>query len=296
MKRINGRYSAALAAVCCLLRAVPRFLSGTPRTPLRILCLVAFDTLHRQRFSRPLSQERLRVLSDLLDFGACANAALDNKCCNAGDYNRYRQRLENAGMGRLADDYVSRLRSLERQRPATGGGLSNFDAVRRYRESVVRLSLELIAATALRSEDESAPRSGSPFSLASELDILFRIVMQCQIIDDVIDHAHDVAAGLPGFLTASSSWEQSLAWTSQAVRDYSAMGGLPDSEREFPQRIALCLVTLLTKLVLHGAGTFTAIASRRPGDCRTEVPSPHFGGRLFSRRWHGQGQREPKAE
>ena len=87
------------------------------------------------------------------------------------------------------------------RRPSIGGDHRRFDDVRSYREAVARLSLATVAAIALNAECLEE-ESGRLIATAT-WTALFRIAMQCQIIDDVVDYAEDLSAGLPSFLTAS---------------------------------------------------------------------------------------------
>ena len=50
-----------------------------------------------------------------------------------------------------------------------------------------------------------------------DFNILFRIAMQCQIIDDVLDYSSDRSAGLTSFLTASASLPDAIERTHQAA-------------------------------------------------------------------------------
>ena len=84
-----------------------------------------------------------------------------------------------------------------------------------------------------------------------DLEALFPIVMQCQIIDDVLDYTQDVTAGLPSFLTASGSLPQAMALTAGAARDYAASDVLSSASGLFPLRVALYAVTAVTKLVVR---------------------------------------------
>ena len=249
LEQCHGRISAVLVSVTCFLRGLPFFFSTTPGTPLRVLCMIAFDTLHVLRNSKPLPHHRLRVLAALLDFGACANAALDNKRYCTKEFDATWQRLQDAGLNALVDEYVSRLRNLERQRPSPGGDHRQFEEIRTYREAVARLSLGIIAATALG--DEYFENGSQPTHGDDELETLFRIVMQCQIIDDVRDYAKDASAGLPSFLTASASLPQAIELTAQAARNYATGCDSPQSGEMFPLRMALFGVSALAKLIIR---------------------------------------------
>jgi len=247
----HSRTSALLASIACFVHDLPLFFSAVPKTPLRVLCIIAFDTLHTLRNARPMPRQRAKVLASLLDFGACTNASLDGKryCVKAQD--EARQRLREAGLGPLVDEYVSELQLLESHRPSPGPGGDDHTcaAVRAYRESVASLSLEVIAAAALDPESKQPVRRSVHDD--DGLEILFRIVMQCQIIDDVIDYSKDSAAGLPGFLTASASLAQALKWAAQAADRYSELRAFARSAETFPLRLALIVVSAMTRLILR---------------------------------------------
>jgi hypothetical protein len=233
-------------SIICLLRGLPLFFRPTPGTPLRVLCIVALDTIHVLRYSQPLSRQRRTELASFLDFQACTNAVWDRKPLCAAEYQALRQRLEKASLGSWIAEYLCRLRELETRRPYVGGDLRRVDDVRSYREAVVRLSLATITAIALNTEclEESIQATSDDRDVAA----LFRMAMQCQIIDDVVDYRTDLSAGLPSFLTASASLPQAMASTAEAARSYAARRGR--AAAVFPLEVALRVVTLLTKLVV----------------------------------------------
>ena len=146
-------------SVTCLLRGLPLFFRAAPKTPLRVLCIIALDTLHVLRHSQPLPRKRISELATFLDFQACTNAAWDHKDLCEAEYQAIRQRLEKAGLGSWIEEYLGRLRELERRRPSIGGDHRRFDEVRSYREAVARLSLATVTAIALNAR---APRRGHP--------------------------------------------------------------------------------------------------------------------------------------
>jgi hypothetical protein len=235
----------------------------TPKTPLRVLCIIALDTVHVLRNAQPLPRRRCKQLATFLDFQACTNAVWDGKDPCAQEYRALRQRLERAGLGVWITEYLSRLRELETRRPSVGGGLRRFDDVRSYRETVARLSLATVAAIALNAEClEEGIRATY---CDSDVAALFRMAMQCQIIDDVVDYRKDLSAGLPSFLTASASLPQAIALTADAARSYASSRGPSAGGGVFPLEAALHVVTIVTKLVV-------GVARRR------EVRNRHIGG------------------
>jgi hypothetical protein len=82
--------------------------------------------------------------------------------------------------------------------------------------------------------------------------VLFRILMQCQIIDDVIDYEADRSAGLPGFLTAAATRPEAVALTADASRRYAERGPLP-AQGAWPLRMALWAASAVTQLVVRVA-------------------------------------------
>lgn len=257
----HGSLSASWAAVRCLLRGLPLFLGARPKTPLRVLCMIVFDTLHVLRTSRPLSREKLEVLAAALDFGACANAALDHKDYCPHEYQTLRERLLKAGVGPTVEEYVRQLWQLERRRPSPGGDEGRHDEVRWYRETVARLSLRFVAAIAFG--DERLEGELGATHRDADLETPFRIVMQCQIIDDVLDYAEDASAGLPSFLTASASLPRAIELTARAARHYALCSDLPHSNGALPLRAALIAVAAVAKIVLRlGPWRFVVPPSR----------------------------------
>src|SRR5687768_245825 len=247
-----GPLRAGLVSITCLLRGVPLFFSAAPRTPLRVLCIVALDTIHVLRHSQPLSRHRRKELATFLEFQSCTNAMWDRKPLCAEEYQAQRQRLEKAGLGPWIAEYVVRLRELETRRPQVGGDRRRFDAVRSYREAVARLSLATITAIALNAEDldEGIRATHDDGDVAA----LFRMAMQCQIIDDVVDYEEDLAAALPSFLTAAASLPQALSWTAAAAGSYALVHGHSAGRTVWPVRVALGLVTTATRIVIAVAG------------------------------------------
>ena len=271
-----GSLRAGLVSITCLLRGLPLFFCAAPATPLRVLCIVALDTIHVLRYSQPLSRQRRKELGTFLDFQACTNAMWDRKQLCAAEYQALRQRLEKAGLGVWITEYLNRLSELETRRPPVGGDRRRFDDVRSYREAVARLSLATVAAIALNAEClEDAIRS-----TYCERDVaaLFRMAMQCQIIDDVVDYGEDLSAGLPSFLTASASLPQAIALTTEAARSYGARLRRSAGGGVIPLEAALHVLTTVTTLVVAVA------RKRRSAPAPRRHHSNQRGHRLRARR------------
>ena len=233
-----------------LLRHLPLLLRAVPGTPLRVLAIMALDTVHIIRLARPMPRDRIAQLASFLNFQACTNAALDHKCLCQADYETLERRLELAGLRSRMDTYLNGLRDLESRRPPIGGDWRSFDEVRRYREGVVRFSLAAIVAIGF--DTASLEDATVEIDRDGNLDALFHIALQCQVIDDVLDYSQDLAAGLPSFLTATDSSPESLALTAGLARSY---GSRPHSTGHvaLPIRLVLSLITAITTLVVETA-------------------------------------------
>jgi hypothetical protein len=247
--RACSRISSTLTSVRSVRRCLPLFVSARPRTPLRVLCVMAFDALHQLRYSKPLPVATHRVLAALLDFGACTNAIFDDKAYCRKELELTRQILDEAGLHSMVEEVLRRLSDLEGRRPSPFGDDRQFHEARSYREAVARLWLGTVAATAAGSRclDE-----GILATYADDvLELLFRIVMQCQIIDDVLDYSRDASAGLPSFLTASASLPDAIERTHQAACEYAHYRDLPQSNDMLPLRVALGVASICAKLMIR---------------------------------------------
>lgn len=211
-------FTVGVTAVISLCRVVPFLWRERPATPLRILCMAAFDTVSMLRHCRRIRPDRLQDLAVLLDHAACLNRFYDEKGFSQQEYLATKKQLASAGIQQLAEVYRTWLRCLEQQRPAIGAESWEFHQARRYREEVVELSLALLSAQVF--ERASLDESLASLNREEDMQLLLRIVMQCQVIDDVLDYRTDHFAGLPSFLTTSQTIAQGLAQTRRASRGY----------------------------------------------------------------------------
>lgn len=246
-----GPMRASLVAASSLLRRLPLFLRATPRTPLRVLGIIAFDTLHVLRTSEPLPRNRICELAAFLDFQGCANAEWDLKNVCRTEYLAIRQQLETAGLGSCVEAYLARLGELEGRRPLIGGDQQRFEAVRSYREAVARLSIATAAAIALHGG--CLNKGIRAIQCDRDVETLSRILMLCQVIDDVLDYHEDLSARLPSYLTACASRSQSVALTRTAVGSYAGRPMGAADEPVFPLRLALWVFTAVTTFVVRTA-------------------------------------------
>ncbi len=248
-----GRIRSTIAALVASARGIPLFFRASPRTPLRSLGIIALDVLHRLRRARRLPSVTVRRLSLFLDFQGCANAEWDDKPLSRTHYDTLRARLIDEGLGPCIESYLHHLQVLESTRPAAGGTLDGFDDIRRYREAVARLSLQTAAAIALSPPSSTRIVTAADCDGDSDVDLLVRVLIQCQVVDDVLDYETDMSAGLPSFLTACAPVAQSLALTDRAVRGYLSEGLRGTGPAVFPFRVALLGSTAITMVVLRAA-------------------------------------------
>ena len=238
--------SKALAPARCALRHLRLLVAASPKTPLRVLCIIALDTVHALRHSYPIPQKRIRHVAEFIDFQACTNAMWDRKPLCPQEYSAIRRRLETAGLEAYVLDYLGRLQELESWRPRVCGAPRNFEEVRVYREAVARVSLAAVAAVAFGSRLEHESRA---IHQDSHMNTLFRIVMQCQVVDDILDYRHDLGTGLPSFLTATRSRAQAMGLTATAARSYFMHS--PRRRTALPFRLALSVMSILTMAVIR---------------------------------------------
>ena len=251
MKRAEPRVGclgASLTAMISAVRGVLLLSTTRPGTPLRAMCLMALDTVHVFRTSQRLSLQRLKTVASLLDCGACANDFFDGNDFSRRKFRATCRMLDRAELCVPVSDYLGRLRALEKRRPVPGGDNRRHRQVQTYREAVIRLSLGMAVATALG--NLSIQEGTSATHDEKDIELLFRIVMLCQIIDDILDYTNDTVDGVPSFLTAHASPSQALTLTSDASTCYAYSGELPSSPHLLPFRVALWGVTVLAKLAI----------------------------------------------
>ncbi len=209
---------------------------------------MAFDMLHQIRTSKRLPPDRIRSLAVLLDFGATANAAFDGKTYCQQEFRTTRKLLDDIGMSETVAAYWKQIQQLELRRPSAFGDRLQGRKVQLYREDVVRLSLGVLTATTF--EYANVEDGVRAVRTDTDLQMLFRIVMQLQIIDDVMDFAKDHAKQLPGFLTASESLGDSFQLTQQATRSYATTAGTKETKSLLPLGIGLFAISTITRVLI----------------------------------------------
>lgn len=150
---------------------------GRARTPVRWLCLRAFDYLARCHRG-PLRGDQLTLLGQALELGVFLNRYYDGKAvlCRR-TYLRLRRPLPEAE----TLIYLRALRQAERLRPAAAS-----PAACDYRRRVSQLSLDFLA----RLVELPMP------------PVVLTLVTQIQLLDDLLDRNLDRELGLPTMLSS----------------------------------------------------------------------------------------------
>lgn len=188
----------------------------------------------------------------MLDWGACINDVLDDGTCCCDDFEASQSELRRSGWGDLASEHLKALRAIEANRPDAAGESGNFLRVQTYRESVVRTSLATVTNIAFGKKPDNTTFAETvlPPTIDVDIEILFRLVMLCQVIDDTLDAKSDLARGLPSFITAVEDQTLSLSATSQLATEYATIKpeiATPDS---FPFRLMLAPTFWMARLLL----------------------------------------------
>lgn len=182
------RYGGMAAA--SFLTCIPMLLARRPRTPLRVLCIGAFDYLARLHGRRLDHTDRM-ALAYACDFGALRNDFYDQHELDRSSYRELRLSLRRLAPEEATHRYILALRQAERGRPAFGpDGFSEPAAVVKYRIRVVVLSLAWLQAISRRSIEPLF------------FDALVALVGLIQLVDDLLDWKDDSACRRPTYATA----------------------------------------------------------------------------------------------
>lgn len=177
---------ATTSVAICL----PMLLRGRPRTPLRVLCIGAFEYLSRLKGCRLDSAGRM-ALACACDFGALRNDFYDQRELDSRFYRELRMSLQCLAPRTETVHYIRELRRIERGRPSFGpGGFCEPGAVVEYRNRVLEVSLRWLQGISRQSLE---PR---------QFDALVALVALVQLVDDLVDWKDDWASRRPTYVTA----------------------------------------------------------------------------------------------
>jgi len=207
------------------------FAARLPGTPLRVLLLIACDAALRAR-GIIMTADRRKAVIEAMELGALLNDRFDGDPYNTDALRARVSWFAHSAHREVVWNYAKRLRRLERTRPDPGDCAA---VVKCYRENVNRVSLAALWALA---SARTLAAAELEIECEADLHLLFKIVMQTQLIDDLLDVRHDRARGLPSFAAGADVTAASLL---ELVSVYSDLTPI-QLDRSFCLRVALKIV------------------------------------------------------
>ncbi len=227
---------SALVAIAANVRL---FAARQPGTPLRVLSLIAIDTALRSR-GIIITPDRRQAVIEAMELGAQLNDRFDGDAHNPQALRARVVWFARSAHREVIRCYVKRLRRLERTRPDPDQGAP---AVTHYRESVNRVSLAVLWALA---RGKGMAIAEMEIEREADLRLLFQIVMQTQLIDDVLDVRQDRRRGLPSYANGPEVTVASLCGLVAAYSDPRPIR----LNRNFCLRVALKVVAAGTRALI----------------------------------------------
>jgi hypothetical protein len=189
-RSLDSLFHSSRIAAASLLTCIPMIWAARPRTPLRVLCVGAFEYLARLQ-GQGLGRAGRLALAHACDVGALCNDFYDQREFDRSVYRKLRRDLKRLARESATQRYIRELRQAERHRPAAGThGFDDPSAVIHYRVRVLVVSLAWLRAI-----------SGQPTEQRS-LNGLVALVGLVQLVDDLLDWKDDCACRRPSFVTA----------------------------------------------------------------------------------------------
>lgn len=187
---IAGILRSIGTAVSALAVCLPMLCASRPRTPLRVLCVAAFEYLARLA-GGTLGRQRRLALACACDFGSLRDGYYDRQTLDRTEYRCLRRTLRRVAPVAPTSRYTQQLRKAERGRPVLSTGAPDLaNATIDYRASVIVLSLRWLEAIC-------------GFSLERvRFHSLVSLVCLLQLADDLLDWKKDQACGNPSYVTA----------------------------------------------------------------------------------------------
>jgi hypothetical protein len=161
-----------------------------PRTPLRMLGIVAFEYLARLR-GGTLGRQRRLAMAHACDFGSLRNDYYDRQSLDATEYRSLRSILRRTAPEASTSRYIQSLRQAERNRPILAASTPKVvDAVIAYRTRVLDLTLRWLQEISGLSVD------------TLKFNAFLSVAGLTQIADDLLDWKDDQASRRPSYVTA----------------------------------------------------------------------------------------------
>lgn len=224
------------AALGALVANLPLLVARRPRTPLRVLAVVAITAALRSRgvTLRPASR---RAVIEAMELGALLNDRFDGGVADPAALREQVVWFARSPHRELVWCYAKRLRRYERCRPSPGEPIA---VVKSYREDVNRISLALLWALASGTKLAAAELETWQ---AEDLRLLFNLVMLIQVLDDLLDAGHDRSLKLPSFATGPGATAAAL----HAVVSVYAAATPWRFDGNFCLRLAVGIVAICTR-------------------------------------------------
>jgi len=188
-QRIIEAARAAGTAAWAVIVCSPLLFASRPKTPLRVLCIAAFEFLARWN-GETLGRRRRLAMALACDLGSLCDDYYDHRELDKGEYRSLHGMLRQVAPKGGARRYIRELREAERRRPILSSGTPGVvNAVAAYRAKVLSVSLRwLHEISGLTAE-------------AVKLHVLLSLVGLIQLADDVVDWKDDHAALRPSYVT-----------------------------------------------------------------------------------------------
>jgi hypothetical protein len=166
------------------------FFTGRPKTPLRVLCIAAFE--HMARWNGGTLGGGVRnAMAHACDFGALRDDFYDHRALDPAEYRLLRGALRRLAPEAATSHYMQQLRFAERTRPvAAENGFQDTAAVFAYRTRVLEVSLLWLQEISLLGMDPVKFRA------------LVAVACLAQLVDDLLDWREDHVCRRPSYVTA----------------------------------------------------------------------------------------------
>jgi hypothetical protein len=241
-------YCAGLA-LWSFLECLPIMAAVRPRTPLRVLCIAAFEYLARLEGGSQKASTRA-ALAFACDFGALCNDFYDQRELNRSEYRSLRAALRRLIPEGATRAYIRHLRTVERSRPVLLVDPAFETNAVEYRNRVLVLSMNWLHGI-----------SGVRWN-AALFQTLVALTGLIQLVDDLLDWEDDREHRRPSYITAllkSSSKASSETFAQVRLRANHFRDILITTSDEHPEAAplaaagifvwALALVLTRTRLI-----------------------------------------------
>lgn len=176
-------------ALWSFVHCLPILAAMRPKTPLRVLCIAAFEYLSRLE-GRSQKPSTRAALAFACDFGALRNDFYDQKELNRSEYRTLRLALRRLVPDRLTRRYMHNLRQAERSRPLLRVDPGFESSAVEYRNRVLVLSMDWLHGIACVRWNAALFQS------------LVALTGLIQLVDDLLDWEDDWKHRRPSYITA----------------------------------------------------------------------------------------------